>query len=235
MPPAKSPSSKLAQSSPKPIFGKLHEISGLGLFIGLPATRRTQKQPSSMKRTTSPIISLVIFGGLYLLLWPLTAPVGSPVASWIPIAALGTFLATVNFVILKAETGTERGRSPTCERSRFGTRSQFPFSSSPFSSVSLHADRAIPHVRNVLILVIAVSWILGGFAFFFDGYHVPVLTLLLVSLVVPRMFHLDRTLYMDSSGVHARNGQEEYYLSITSAKDAADSELAEPSKISRNA
>src|SRR6185503_20965432 len=56
-----------------------------------------------------------------------------------------------------------------------------------------------PIIATVLILIIAVSWMLGALAFFFDRYRVPVLTLLLISLVVPRMFHLDRTLYINSS------------------------------------
>ena len=215
-----------------PIFASIHKFSGLGLFIGLPGYEKNPKATSLYEAHNFAIISLVIFGGLYLLLWPLTAPVGAPVASWIAIAALGAFLAFVLFVFLKAEPGTKRGEVAHLRKIQIWNAVTIVifFLTILFLYLFTQIER-FPIFATVLILVIAVSWMLGGLAFFFDRYRVPVLTLLLVSLVVPRMFHLDRTLYVDSSGAHAGNGQEEHYLSITSAKNAADSELPDPSTI----
>jgi hypothetical protein len=81
-----------------------------------------------------------------------------------------------------------------------------------------------PIFATVLILVIALCWFLGGAAFLLDRYRVPVLTLLLLAVVVPRMLHLDRA-FWTSLGA----GQEEHYLSITTSTQSA--ELPTPMQI----
>ena len=216
----------------RPIFTKIHKLSGLGLFIGLPGYEKSPKADSLYEAHNFAIISLSIFGGLYLLLWPLTAPVGAPVASWIAIAALGTFIAFVLYVFWSAEPGTASGKVAHLRKIQIWNTITIVvfFLTVLFLYLFTQIER-FPIFATVLILVIAVSWMLGALAFFFDRYRVPVLTLLLVSLVVPRMFHLDRTLYVDSSGLHAGNGQEEHYISITSAEEGASAELPDPSTI----
>ncbi|MBS1804048.1 MAG: hypothetical protein JST28_11825 [Acidobacteria bacterium] len=216
----------------RPIFGKLHKFSGLGLFVGLPGYEKNPNATSLYEAHNFAIISLVIFGGLYLLLWPLTAPVGAPVASWIAIAALGAFIAFVLFVFWSAQPISSDGKVVHLRKIQIWNTVTIVvfFLTILFLYLFTQIER-FPIFATVLILITAVSWMLGALAFFFDRYRVPVLTLLLVSLVVPRMFHLDRTLYVDSSGVHAGNGQEEHYLSITSAKSDAEAELPEPSTI----
>jgi len=216
----------------RPVFDKLHKLSGLGLFVGLPGYEKNPDATSLYEAHNFAIISLVIFGGLYLLLWPLTAPVGAPVASWIAVAALGAFIVFVLFVFWSAEPRVPNGRVVHLRKIQiWNTVTIIVFFLTVLFLYLFTQIERFPIFATVLILVIAVSWMLGGFAFFFDRYRVPVLTLLLVSLVVPRMFHLDRTVYVDSSGVHAGNGQEEHYLSISSAKSDAVAELPDPSTI----
>jgi hypothetical protein len=215
-----------------PIFATMHKFSGLGLFIGLPGYEKNPNATSLYEAHNFAIISLVIFGGLYLLLWPLTAPVGAPVASWIAIAALGAFIAFVLFVFWSAKPMATSGKVAHLRKIQiWNTVTIIIFFLTVLFLYLFTQIERFPIFATVLILVIAVSWMLGALAFFFDRYRVPVLTLLLVSLVVPRMFHLDRTLYVDSAGLHAGNGQEEHYVSVTSAKHDASSELPDPSMI----
>ena len=214
----------------RPLFARIHKFSGLGLFVGLPGYEQNPQANSLYEAHNFAIISLSIFGGLYLLLWPLTAPVGAPVASWIAIAALGLFIIFVLWVFWSAKPLTSGGKVAHLRKIQLWNTISIGvfFLTVLFLYLFTQIER-FPIFATVLILVIAVSWMLGALAFFFDRYRVPVLTLLLISLVVPRMFHLDRTLYADSSGVHAGNGQEEHYVSITPARDSTD--LPDPSTI----
>jgi len=216
----------------RPFFATIHKLSGLGLFIGLPGYEKNRDATSLYEAHNFAIISLFIFGGLYLLLWPLTAPVGAPVASWIAIAALAFFILFVLWVFWSAKPIAPGGKVAYLRKIQiWNTATIFIFFLTVLFLYLFTQIERFPIFATVLILIIAVSWMLGALAFFFDRYRVPVLTLLLISLVVPRMFHLDRTLYINSSGVHAGNGQEEHYVSISSAKDTATSELPDPSTI----
>jgi len=216
----------------RPIFARIHRWSGLGFFIGLPGYEKSPDAVSLYEAHNFAIISLTIFGGLYLLLWPLTAPVGAPVASWIAIAGLGAFITFVLFVFWSAHPKTPGNKVVHLRKIQiWNTVTIIIFFLTVLFLYLFTQIERFPIFATVLILIIAVSWMLGALAFFFDRYRVPVLTLLLVSLVVPRMFHLDRTLYMDSSGLHAGNGQEEHYVSITSARPGADIELPSPSTV----
>jgi len=216
----------------RPIFRTIHKLSGLSLFIGLPGYEKNPEATSLYEAHNFAIISLSIFGGLYLLLWPLTAPVGAPVASWIAIAAMGAFIAFVLYVFWSAEPREAGGKVVHLRKIQiWNTITVVVFFLAVLFLYLFTQIERFPIFATVLILVIAVSWTLGSLAFFFDRYRVPVLTLLLVSLVVPRMFHLDRSLYVDSSGVHAGNGQEEHYVSTTAAREGTDAELPVPSII----
>ncbi|HEY2472563.1 MAG TPA: hypothetical protein VGI45_32560 [Terracidiphilus sp.] len=215
-------------------FTKIHKLSGLQLFIGQPGYQQDPKAESLYEAHNFAIISLAVFAGLYFLIWPLTAPVGAPVASWIAIAALGVFLGFVVYVFWTAEPEAEHGEVAHLKKIQvWNTVSIGAFFLTVLALYLFTQIERFPIFATVLILVIAVGWMLAALAFFLDRYRVPVLTLLLVALVVPRMFHLDRTFYVDSSGVHAGNGQEEHYVSITSAKEGAGEDLPDPSTILR--
>ena len=216
----------------RPVFAKIHKFSGLGLFTGLPGYEKNPDATSLYEAHNFAIISLCIFGGLYLLLWPLTAPVGAPLASWIAIAALGAFVAFVLYVFWSAEPRTTGGKVVHLRKIQvWNTITIVVFFLTVLFLYLFTQIERFPIFATVLILVTAVSWMLGALAFFFDRYRVPVLTLLLVSLLVPRMFHLDRSLYVDSSGIHPGNGQEEHYVSISSAKEGTDADLPDPATI----
>jgi hypothetical protein len=174
------------------------------------------------------IISLVMFAGLYLLIWPLTAPVAAPVASTVALAAMTLFIAFVLMVFWDARPGSVSGKVASLTGIRIWiTVSIGVFWIAVVALYLLVQIERFPIFATVLILVIAVSWMLGAVAFFFDRYRVPVLTLLLIVLIVPRMFHLDRTVWFDHSGMHRGNGQEEHYVSTSTAKQAAV-ELPDP-------
>ncbi len=168
-------------------------------------------------------ISLVVFLGLYLLIWPLTAPVAAPVASSIALAAMTLFIAFILMVFWKAKPFSVSGKTAGLTGIRIWiTVSIGVFWIAVVALYLLVQIERFPIFATVLILVIAVSWMLGAVAFFFDRYRVPVLTLLLIVLIIPRMFHLDRTVWFDHSGMHRGNGEEEHYVSTTTAKQAAD-------------
>jgi len=66
-----------------------------------------------------------------------------------------------------------------------------------------------PILALVLILMISSAWALGGLAFFADRYRIPVLTMMIVFAVAPRLLHWDA-------------GKEEHYLSTTQRVESFD-------------
>jgi hypothetical protein len=164
-------------------------------------------------------IGVIVFLGLYLLIWPLTAPVVAPVTSVIAIVVLLAFIVLVIIVFWRATPATVGNTKGSLTRVRWWITISLGlfFAAIAWLWVSTAADR-FPIFATILIMAISVCWILGEIAFFLDRYRVPVITFFILALIGPRMFHLDRTVYVDGSGLHAGNGEEEHYLSITAAK-----------------
>ena len=154
----------------RPFFATIHKLSGLGLFIGLPGYEKNRDATSLYEAHNFAIISLFIFGGLYLLLWPLTAPVGAPVASWIAIAALAFFILFVLWVFWSAKPIAPGGKVAHLRKIQiWNTATIFIFFLTVLFLYLFTQIERFPIFATVLILIIAVSWMLGALAFFFAG------------------------------------------------------------------
>jgi hypothetical protein len=143
---------------------------------------------------------------LYLVLWPLTAPVLVPTLyAW---TAIGLYLVlglAVIVDVLLAKAGRPQDRARLRIWKALLAAAVLLFTAAiPCLYYQADAER-FPVLALILILVIGVVWALGAIAFFADRFRVPVLTTLIVFMVIPRMLHLD-------------NGQEMHYLS-TSLRD----------------
>ena len=206
-----------------PVFRSVHDLlstqAGYGTAPGY--------EKSLHESHNFAFIAFVAFFGLYLIIWPLTAPVRAPIMSWISIAAQVAFAAGILYIFWTAtpmeaplmarpgqtvESFARRRRERKAKLRRVQiwlTIGVFVFVGAVVSlALYTSADR-FPIFATVLIMMIAVGWLMGGLAFFLDRYRVPVLTLLIVAMVVPRMLHWDRDPFS-----HLRTSQEEHYLSV---------------------
>jgi hypothetical protein len=152
------------------------------------------------------------FFGLYIALCPITAPM--PVSFWPVFSIILYMLGGLVFMLLVRKTvpGGAQLSPPEAKRLRgwkfFLASLMFLFSISiPLLYIFEDAER-FPILALVLILIMSASWLLGGLAFFLDRFRVPVITLVVMTIVVPRMVHLDL-------------GRDEHYLSIATRQSAA--------------
>jgi hypothetical protein len=169
-------------------------------------------------------IVLVAFLVLYAVIWPLAAPVAAPVASWIAILALA---ALCIFALVVFWTANPDREGSLVRIQLLLTLGVFIFFGAVLWLYFCFDPSRFPIFASVLILVIALSWVLGGMAFFLDRYRVPVLTAIIVAMIMPRMFHLDRTVYWSGSP-HLGNSQEEHFLST---EKGAETTVKTPSAI----
>ena len=157
---------------------------------------------------------------LYLVLWPLTAPVLVPTLyAW---TAIGLYLAfglavIVDVLLAKADRHQDATRLRVW-KALLAVAVLLFTAAIPWFYYVADAER-FPVLALILILVIGGAWMLGAIAFFADRFRVPVLTTLIVLLVIPRMINLD-------------NGKEMHYLS-TSLRDT-QATLPTPAQILNN-
>jgi len=167
-------------------------------------------------------IALAMFTLLFIVIWPLTAPVPAPALSLAVVVFL--FLVGLGAIAVFATARPADGGSLI--RIKIGLITGIlVFLGAVLILYKGPSPERFPIFATVLILMIAVFYVLGGMAFFLDRYRVPVLTAIVVAMIVPRMFHLDRTIYWgpgpeaknasEGVGLHSGNGQEEHYLSTT--------------------
>jgi hypothetical protein len=173
------------------------------------------------------MLALLGFVGLYLALWPLTAPVavhGWSLAAVVAYIAGGVAVAGAVWtgwieepekaalaVMSPKEKQEEQSRLAQLRRRLLVWKIVLTLFILGFAAVipalyyQTDAER-FPILALVLILVISTSWTLAGAAFFADRYRIPVLTAIIVLAVVPRVLHWD-------------NGREEHYLSTTQSQN----------------
>jgi hypothetical protein len=162
----------------------------------------------------SALAALVILG-IYLLLWPMTAPV--PAFRW-SLSALGLlgFVSAVLVWLLWKDDSAARVKALRAWKIGL-TGAVFAFVASIALLYLLTNAERFPILATILIVAMALCWALCGISFFFDRYRLPVVTLVLVLTIAPRLMHWDRTISWDK-GLAWGNGQEEHYLSITQAE-----------------
>lgn len=149
------------------------------------------------------ISAVFLFIGLYLAIWPLTAPVP---AFWPSVAALaltGLVLLRVLWILLTAESFRNKWAAVWWKASLMSgvLGSWFLMA---WLYIFSSAER-FPTLAAVLILCIGLCWSLAGIAFFADRYRVPAVTLILLLLILPRVIHLV-------------SDQEEQYFSVVAAQ-----------------
>jgi hypothetical protein len=161
----------------------------------------------------SALAALVILG-IYLLLWPLAAPV--PAFRW-SLSALGLlgFVAAVLVWLLWKDDSAVRVKALRAWKIGL-TGAVVAFVASIALLYLLTNAERFPILATILIVAMALCWALCGISFFFDRYRLPVVTLVLVLTIAPRLMHWDRAIYWDK-GLAWGNGQEEHYLSTTQA------------------
>jgi hypothetical protein len=157
----------------------------------------------------------LVFFGIYLLLWPLAAPV--PVFRW-SLFALGflAFLAVVVVWLLWMDSSAARVKALRFWKIGL-TGAVVAFVACIVLLYLLTSAERFPFLATMLIVATALCWALCGISFFFDRYRLPVVTVVLVLTIVPRLVHWDRAIYWDK-GPAWGDGQEEHYLSTTQAE-----------------
>jgi hypothetical protein len=148
-------------------------------------------------------LAAFIFLGIYLLLWPVAAPV--PAFRW-SVLALGflAFVAGVLVWLLWKDDSAARVQALRYWKIGLTTAVVAFVASIALLYLLTNAER-FPILATTLIVAMALCWALCGISFFFDRYRLPVITVVLVITIAPRLMHWDF-------------GQEEHYLSITGAE-----------------
>ncbi len=152
------------------------------------------------------LVATAGFFQLYWVMFPLTAPV--PIITWSVVALILHVILNVGLIV--AVACAKPGKAGDARRLRVWKRILaciiVAFSASiPLLYWLTDAER-FPILALVLILIISSVWALGAIAFFADRYRVPVLTVIVLLIVIPRL-------------VNVYGAREEHYLSI-SLRDA---------------
>lgn len=153
------------------------------------------------------------FVGLYVLLWPLTAPVPT---RWCLVSLLADIvvLAAVCWVFYTGRLAATK--PPETEVQKRTERKMLRWWKIKLSALSAFFALVLalvylmsfgdhfPTFASVLLLVLVVLWLLSALAYWLDSYRVPVLTFFLMLAVVPRI-------------VHGYGSTEEHYISTVDA------------------
>jgi len=147
-------------------------------------------------------LAAFIFFGIYLLLWPMTAPV--PTFRWSLFALVFlAFVAGVLVWLLWKDDSAARVQALRYWKIGLTTAVVAFVASIALLYFLTNAER-FPILATTLIVAMALCWALCGISFFFDRYRLPVITAVLVITIAPRLMHWDF-------------GQEEHYLSVSDA------------------
>ncbi len=145
-------------------------------------------------------LSAIVYTSLYWLLWPLTAPVPALYSSLALLGLLFVFCAIFIWVISK---------TPGHSYWKLGLAAVVAAVFLSFISIFiLSSPERFPIFATLLIIATALCWTLSGVSFFLDLYRVPVLTVFLLAMVLPRWLPA-----MTPSWMHSDHGREEHYLS----------------------
>jgi hypothetical protein len=162
------------------------------------------------------LVTTVVLALVYMVTWPLTAPVPVRTASIIMLAALAAAGVLILYVFWGATPGPG-GRLFKWQVTM--TIGVVGFWAADFILYVFTAAERFPVFAVLLLLVTLVMWVLTGIAFFVDRYRVPVLTTLVVLTMLPRLLGW----YGDS---------EEHYFSTTIATgDSAAAQLPTPAAV----
>jgi hypothetical protein len=181
------------------------------------------------------ILSIAVFIALYLMIWPLSAPVPAVTSSLIAIGitSIGGLSMVLFFAGPVAQYLWKNWRSKPVQGKKqkpaelplFWTRIWLSAATIIFLGAVVglwfftSAER-FPILATILILVIFLCWFLCGLSFFFDRYRVPVVVMLIVGLVLPSFVGLDNAIGPDCQHGKlwfnlAENREERYFSAIS--------------------
>lgn len=155
------------------------------------------------------LVAAVGFYALYGVLWPLTAPVLVPQAAKTAIAIFCIAAAALCLLVLSANTDPDKEKKLRIWKVILAILILAFAGAIPAIYYQSDPER-FPILASVLILVISASWTLGGIAFIVDRFRVPVLTIVVALVVLPRVV----------PGPHGKpltGAQEEHYISYSVA------------------
>jgi hypothetical protein len=160
------------------------------------------------------IIAMFVFLGLYLMIWPMAAPVPSLYFSVAALAVLFacSVFATALFLTALPSLGKPLKVFPAVFVWLF-------FLLVCWFYLCTSAER-FPIFAIVLILAISLFWALAGIAFYVDRFRVPVFTVLLLLMIIPRLPFL-----------HLIGGLEEHYFSTVSIDRSHAAPVPTPAEI----
>jgi hypothetical protein len=163
-------------------------------------------------------LTMFVLLGLYFTVWPLSAPVPAVYVSVVVIALLfvGAILVSVVFW------------SATPPDKLLGLKLTMIASLWIFwifvawLYVGTSTER-FPIFATLMLVVTTLCWFLAGLAFFLDRYRVPLLTVLILLVVVPRLSFVQWLFHIGAS--------EEHYFSTVAASPTAAGAAPTPSEI----
>ena len=148
---------------------------------------------------SSPAWLRFVFLGIYLLLWPLAAPV--PAFRW-SLFALGLLALVAAVLVWLAWKDDSAARIKALRSWKIGlTAAVFAFVASIALLYLLTSAERFPILATILIVATALCWALCGISFFFDRYRFPVITVVLVLTIAPRLMHWDRSICGQRTGL----------------------------------
>jgi hypothetical protein len=155
-------------------------------------------------------VSLVGFFLLYLFLFPLTAPI--PRNQDLQLGSFMAYLIALLFILgilFTPKTDVSKWAGPVkvfFVALAMGLATIFRYSAHVFQRPG-DSERALPVLATILVIASFSLWALGGLGFLFDRYRVPVVTVLLLFLFLPKLLHV-------SDGEH-------YFLAAERKPDAS--------------
>lgn len=147
-------------------------------------------------------VATFLFGLVYVLIWPLAAPVPALVPTLVVLALL-FIAAAAALIIFWGAKGESQQKLIKWQITLTVAVAGFPASVAALYFFA-SAER-FPVFAVILLLVTLIFWGLGAIAFFADRYRVPVLSTIIALMILPRIL-----------GVYG--GNEEHYLSTVSVK-----------------
>jgi hypothetical protein len=217
----------------------LYRVSKFFPVAGYRYTKRVQ-DPSSHKVVTEKLnlyegqfFSLIAAAGFYAVywvMWPVTAPIAVPDRAWLALALflllaiyLCKLISSATLQSAAGDTNATSGKTKLLVWKIVLITSILAFSASiPIMYCKFDTER-FPILASIVILVISMTWTLGGIAFFADRFRIPVLTTFVIAFILPRV-------PLPWVGVLAGEG-EEHHISYISAPALGTSELPTPGDV----
>jgi hypothetical protein len=153
------------------------------------------------------LIAAGVFIGLYAVIWPYASPIPEMIFSLVVSGlALVVGIWVIRIFLAKKSTVSRRMKAMLVS-------AVIVFLMATMSLYFLTSSERFPVLAAVLIMMISLCWILSGVAFLVDRYRIPVFTVLLIAMLLPRLpgwdpFHISREEHYLSTAIANPNAPE---------------------------